>query len=79
MTQRPTFFDLLHRFDQIINKILQIIQRIRDARRSIHLRKGRIKDRYNILQQIRRESLTSRDQFQCTIPILTSGEGIPRK
>lgn len=52
-----TLFDLLYSLDQIIDEILQIIQRIRDARRPVHLSKRCIKNRDDILQQIRRKSL----------------------
>lgn len=52
-----TLFGLLDRPDEIVHKVLQITQRIRDARSPIHLRERCIEDRDDVLQQVGSVSL----------------------
>jgi hypothetical protein len=52
-----TLFDLLDRPDHVVDEALHVAEGIRDARRLVNLRKRRVKDGDDVLEQIRRDAL----------------------
>ena len=58
---RLTFFGQFHCADEIVDEVLQIAQRIRDARRSVDLRQGRVEDRDDIFEKLSSRALWSKE------------------
>ena len=52
---------MFDRPDEVIDEILQIAQRIRDARRSVDLRQGRVEDRDDIFEKLSGRALWSKE------------------
>lgn len=58
-----TFLALLHSSDQVVDKVLQVTQRIRDACCLVDLRERRIEDSDNVPKQICRGTLRGYNEY----------------